>query len=39
MNYIDFEEPIKLLDTQLAECIELGDKSDVDVTEACSQIQ
>ena len=39
MNYLDFEEPIKLLDTQLAECIELGEKSDVDVTETCSKIQ
>ena len=39
MNYLDFEEPIKLLDIQLAECIELGEKSDVDVTETCSQIQ
>ena len=39
MNYLDFEEPIKLLDTQLAECIDLGEKSDVDVTETCSKIQ
>jgi|TARA_B100001059_G_scaffold67192_1_gene63930 acetyl-CoA carboxylase carboxyl transferase subunit alpha len=39
MNYLDFEEPIKLLDTQLAECIELGEKSDVDVTETCAQIK
>ena len=39
MNYLDFEEPIKLLDKQLAECIELGEKSDVDVSETCSQIQ
>ena len=39
MNYLDFEEPIKLLDTQLAECVELGEKSDVDVTETCAQIK
>lgn len=39
MNYLDFEEPIKLLDTQLAECIELGEKSDVDVTETCYKIK
>ena len=39
MNYLDFEEPIKLLDTQLAECIELGEKSNVDVTETCYKIK
>ena len=39
MNYLDFEEPIKLLDERLAECIDLGEKSDVDVSETCSQIR
>ena len=39
MNYLDFEEPIKDLDKQLLDCIELGDKSDVDVTETQTKIQ
>ena len=39
MNYLDFEEPIKDLDKQLLDCIELGDKSDVDVTETQIKIQ
>ncbi len=33
MNYLDFEEPIKELDNQLKECLELGEKSDIDVTD------
>ena len=39
MNYLDFEEPIKDLDKQLLDCIELGEKSDVDVTETRIKIQ
>jgi acetyl-CoA carboxylase carboxyl transferase subunit alpha len=39
MNYLDFEEPIKDLDKQLSDCIELGDKSDVDVSETRIKIQ
>ncbi len=39
MNYLDFEEPIKDLDKQLLDCIELGDKSDIDVTETQIKIQ
>ena len=39
MNYLDFEEPIKDLDKQLSDCIELGEKSDVDVTETRIKIQ
>ena len=39
MNYLDFEEPIIDLDKQLLDCIELGDKSDVDVTETQIKIQ
>ncbi|NQX81138.1 MAG: acetyl-CoA carboxylase carboxyltransferase subunit alpha [Flavobacteriaceae bacterium] len=32
MEYLDFELPIKNLEEQLAECIIIGEKSDVDVT-------
>ena len=39
MNYLDFEEPIKLLDIQLKECLELGEKSDVDVSETSDKIR
>ena len=39
MNYLDFEEPIKELDTQLKECLELGEKSEIDVTETSSKIR
>ena len=39
MNYLDFEEPIKDLDKQLSDCIELGEKSDIDVTETQKKIQ
>tara|TARA_B100000029_G_C17596256_1_gene964263 strand:+ start:1180 stop:2133 length:954 start_codon:yes stop_codon:yes gene_type:complete len=39
MNYLDFEQPIKELEDQLIECRDLGDKSDVDVTETCKKIQ
>ena len=39
MNYLDFEEPIKELDNQLNDCLELGEKSDVDVTETSKKIQ
>ncbi len=39
MNYLDFEEPIKELDIQLQECLELGDKSEIDVTEAAGKIR
>ena len=39
MNYLDFEEPIRLLDNQLSECIELGKKSDIDVTETSAKIK
>ena len=39
MNYLEFEEPIKDLDKQLSDCIELGEKSDVDVTETRIKIQ
>ena len=39
MNYLDFEEPIKLLDIQLKDCLELGEKSDVDVSETSDKIR
>ena len=39
MNYLEFEEPIKDLDRQLSDCIDLGEKSDVDVTETRIKIQ
>ena len=39
MNYLDFEQPIKELENQLIECRDLGDKSDVDVTETCKKIE
>ena len=39
MNYLDFEEPIKALDIQLKECLELGEKSEIDVTETSNKIR
>ena len=39
MNYLDFEEPIKDLDKQLLDCIELGEKTHLDVTETRIKIQ
>jgi len=39
MNYLDFEEPIKDLDNQLKECLDLGKKSDIDVTETSNKIR
>jgi len=39
MNYLDFEEPIKELDIQLKECLELGEKSKIDVTETSIKIR
>lgn len=39
MEYLEFELPIKELEDQLQKCQVIGDESDVDVTEACKQIQ
>ena len=39
MEYLEFELPIKELEDQLQECQIIGDESQVDVTEACKQIQ
>lgn len=39
MEYLDFELPIKELEEQLQKCMLIGEESDVDVTETCSQIE
>ncbi|KAB7529621.1 acetyl-CoA carboxylase carboxyltransferase subunit alpha [Flagellimonas olearia] len=39
MEYLDFELPIKELEDQLQKCMVIGEESDVDVTETCSQIE
>lgn len=39
MEYLDFEMPIKELKDQLAKCFEIGEESDVDVTETCKKIE
>ena len=38
MEYLEFELPIKELEDQLQKCKVIGDKSEVDVTETCKQI-
>lgn len=39
MEYLEFELPIKELEDQLQKCKVIGEESDVDVTETCSQIK
>jgi acetyl-CoA carboxylase carboxyl transferase subunit alpha len=39
MEYLEFELPIKELEDQLQKCQIIGEESDVDVTEACKQIE
>ena len=39
MEYLDFEQPIKELEDQLAKCELIGEESDVDVTATCQKIQ
>ena len=39
MEYLDFELPIKDLEEQLGKCTLIGEESDVDVTETCSNLQ
>ena len=39
MEYLDFELPIKELEDQLDKCEIIGQESDVDVSDACKQIQ
>ncbi len=39
MEYLEFELPIKELEDQLQKCKLIGEESEVDVTETCSQIE
>ncbi|ALJ04358.1 acetyl-CoA carboxyl transferase [Pseudalgibacter alginicilyticus] len=39
MEYLEFELPIKELEDQLLKCKLIGEESEVDVTETCSQIE
>ncbi|MCB4799025.1 acetyl-CoA carboxylase carboxyltransferase subunit alpha [Neotamlana laminarinivorans] len=39
MEYLEFELPIKELEDQLDKCKIIGEESEVDVTETCSQIE
>ncbi|GAA3597920.1 acetyl-CoA carboxylase carboxyltransferase subunit alpha [Flavivirga amylovorans] len=39
MEYLEFELPIKELEDQLQKCRVIGEESEVDVTETCSQIE
>jgi len=39
MEYLEFELPIKELEEQLLKCRLIGEESEVDVTETCSQIE
>ena len=39
MEYLDFEQPIKELEDQLAKCRVIGQESDIDVTNTCKQIE
>ncbi len=39
MEYLDFELPIKELEEQLVKCTLIGEESDVDVSNTCSQIE
>jgi len=39
MEYLDFELPIKELEDQLQKCELIGEESDVDVTETCTNLQ
>ena len=39
MEYLEFELPIKELEDQLQKCKVIGEESDVDVTETCTQIK
>ena len=39
MEYLEFELPIKELEDQLDKCKIIGDESEVDVTETCTQIE
>ncbi|MBR9854585.1 MAG: acetyl-CoA carboxylase carboxyltransferase subunit alpha [Algicola sp.] len=39
MEYLDFELPIKELEEQLQKCMIIGEESEVDVSETCTQIE
>ncbi len=39
MEYLEFELPIKELEEQLQKCMVIGEESEVDVTQTCSQIE
>ncbi len=39
MEYLDFELPIKELEEQLEKCYELGEKSEIDVSDTCNKIK
>ncbi|MGC6421725.1 MAG: acetyl-CoA carboxylase carboxyltransferase subunit alpha [Flavobacteriaceae bacterium] len=39
MEYLEFESPIKILIDQIEQCKELGDQSQVDVTETCDKLE
>ena len=39
MEYLDFEEPIKDLHEQIAKCKDIGDESQVDVSDTCQLLQ
>ena len=39
MEYLEFELPIKELEDQLQKCRVIGEESEVDVTETCTQIE
>jgi len=39
MEYLEFETPVKVLIEQIEQCKELGDQSQVDVTETCDKLQ
>ena len=38
MEYLDFELPIKELEDQLNKCQQIGEESEVDVTETCQNL-
>ncbi len=39
MEYLDFEKPIQELEEQLEKCLIIGEESEIDVEETCSQIE
>jgi acetyl-CoA carboxylase carboxyl transferase subunit alpha len=39
MEYLEFETPVKVLIEQIEQCKELGDQTQVDVTETCDKLQ